>query len=219
MSGLRGFAGRKRRPRRPWPFAIIGLTGSIAMGKSTASAMLSRLNWPVFDSDAAVHRLMSPGGAALQPIAKVFDNVVGPGGVDRAALGKAVFGNPTALARLEAIVHPMVSAARHGFLLQAALNRRKAVVLDVPLLFETIRERSYDVIVVVTAPAFLQHQRAMARPGMTPARLKSILSRQTPDHIKRRLGDLVVPSGLGKREALRRLLTLRKVIASHTSTD
>jgi dephospho-CoA kinase len=191
---------------------ILGLTGSIAMGKSTAAAILRRLHLPVFDADAEVHRLMKPGGAALEPIAKNFAGVVGPGGVDRTALGKAVFGNPKALAKLESILHPMVGRARRRFLMRAALNRQPAVVLDVPLLFETAGWRACDVVVVVTAPAFLQRQRTMARPGMTADRMKGILARQTPDSLKRHHADFVVPSGLGKRETLRRLLRLRKVL-------
>ena len=207
----------RRRPRRPWPFAVIGLTGSIAMGKSTAASMLRCMHWPIFDADAEVHRLMKPGGAALPAIAQAFDNVIGPKGVDRAALGQAVFGNPRALERLERIVHPMVATARRRFFLHAALAGQQIVVIDVPLLFETFRDRGCDVIVVVSAPAFLQRQRALARAAMTEERLAGILSRQTPDFLKRRLADLVVPSGLGKREALRRLLRLRKVKAAFKS--
>ncbi|TAL02365.1 MAG: dephospho-CoA kinase [Rhodospirillaceae bacterium] len=208
----------KRRPSRPWPFTIIVLTGSIAMGKSTATALLRRFKWPALDADAEVHRLYASGGAAVGPIAQAFgDSVIGPHGVDRPTLGRAVFGNPTALARLERITHPLLVQGRHRFLLQAALTRRRAVVLDVPLLFETMRYRTRDMVVVVSAPGFLQRQRAMARPGMTAERLKSILDRQTPDYLKRRQADLVVPSGMGKREALRRLLTLRKVGSSRFS--
>jgi dephospho-CoA kinase len=123
-----------------------------------------------------------------------------------------VFGNPDALRRLERIVHPMVGDQRHHFFLKATLMRQRTVVLDVPLLFEAGRVRGCDAIVVVTAPAFLQRQRALARPGMAADRLKNILARQTPDAIKRRYADLVVPSGLGKREALRRLRRLRTLV-------
>jgi dephospho-CoA kinase len=195
------------------------LTGSIAMGKSTAASLLRRLKWPVFDADAEVHRLMIPGGVALPAIAAAFPHVVGPKGVDRKALGEAVFGNPVALAKLEAIIHPLVAIARRHFLFEAALNRRPAVVLDVPLLFEGGAVRGCDVIVVTTAPAFLQRQRALARPGMSVNRLKGILARQTPDDIKRRYADVVIQSGLGRRQALRGLSPLRKLVASRLSNQ
>lgn len=184
------------------------------MGKSTAAGLLRHLNWPVFNADAAVHTLMVAGGAAVPLIAAAFDNVVGPRGVDRVALGQRVFGDTVALKRLEKIIHPMVRKMHRQFYMKAALNRCPAVILDVPLLFEGHGERNCDTVVVVSAPAFLQRQRAMARPGMTDAKLKGILARQTPDYIKRRRADIVVPTGLGKREALRRLLALRKVARS-----
>jgi dephospho-CoA kinase len=200
---------RWKRGARFWPFLTIGLTGSIAMGKSTTAAMLRRFGWPVFDADAAVHRLMGAGGAAVPGIKVAFPHVVSAAGVDRQALGQAVFGNTAALRRLENIVHPMVAAARHRFLMQAGLHRVPAVVLDVPLLFEGGSHQTVDVVVVTSAPAFLQRQRAMARKGMTADRLKGILARQLPDHTKRRQAFVVVPTGLGKREALRRLTPLR----------
>ena len=182
------------------------------MGKSTAAQLLRQMNWPVLNADTEVHRLMVAGGAAVPLIAEAFDNVVGPDGVDRAELGRRVFGDPDALRRLEGIVHPMVRKMHRRFYTKAAINRIPAVILDVPLLFEGGGDRNCDLIVVVTAPAFLQRQRAMARPGMTADKLKGILARQTPDFIKRRRADIVVPSGLGKREALHRLLALRKVV-------
>jgi dephospho-CoA kinase len=187
------------------------------MGKSTAAAILRRWHWPIYDADAEVHKLLVAGGAAVPKIAAAFPDVVGPKGVDRAALGRQVFGNAQALRRLEGIIHPMMGAVRRRLFMKAALNRRSAVVLDVPLLFETVVERTLDIFVVVTAPAFLQRQRAIARPGMTDERFRSILARQTPDAVKRQLGELIVPSGLGKREALRRLLPLRKLPRRHSS--
>jgi dephospho-CoA kinase len=209
----------KRRSHRPWPFITIGLTGSIAMGKSTAANLLSRMNWPVLNADTEVHRLMVAGGAAVPLVAEAFDNVVGPKGVDRTELGRRVFGDPAALRRLEQIIHPMVRRMNWRFYMKAALNHVPAVILDVPLLFEGRGDRNCDLIVVVTAPTFLQRQRAMARPGMTDEKLKGILARQTPDYIKRRRADIVVPSGLGKREALRRLLALRKVVQPRHSSE
>jgi len=186
------------------------------MGKSTAASILRRWGWPVYDADAEVHKLMVAGGAAVAKIQAAFPDVVGPKGVDRTALGKAVFGNPAALKKLEGIIHPMMGGVRRRLFFQAALNRRPAVVLDVPLLFETVVERTIDIIVVVTAHGFLQQQRAMARPGMTVERFRGILARQTPDHVKRRHAELLVPSGLGKREALRHLLRLRKLARTHS---
>lgn len=194
----------KVRPRR-WPSRIVGLTGSIAMGKSTATSFLARAGIPVFSADAAVHKLLGPRGTAVGPVGERFPGVASDKGVDRAALGKAVFGNPEALAALEAILHPMVKNARARFFQASALKRHSIVAVEIPLLFETPQHDLFDLIVVVSAPAFLQRQRALRRPGMTEARLKAILARQMPDAKKRRLADAVIPSGLGKRETLRRL--------------
>jgi dephospho-CoA kinase len=181
------------------------------MGKSTAAAMLRARGWPVFDADSAVHQLTGPGGVALAAISRAFPGVVGAGGVDRPALAAAVFGDAPALRTLEGILHPLVAAARRRFLLAAAFAHRRVVVLDVPLLFETGGHRMTDATVVVTAPAFLQRQRALARRGMTAERLKAVLARQLADHAKRHQAFLVVPTGLGKRESLRRLHALRHV--------
>lgn len=206
-------AGRRtprRRHRRPT--LVIGLTGSIAMGKSTAAALLKQLGIPVFDADAVVHRLLGPDGKALDAIAKRFPGMVGKSGVDRKALGAKVFADPKALKDLEAITHPLVGEARTRFLAHAGLRRQNIVALDVPLLFEGNTRHLYDAVVVVSAPGFLQQQRALSRVGMTPARLKGILARQWPDARKRRHADAVIPTSLGKRETLRRLqqfLTLR----------
>ncbi len=179
------------------------------MGKSTTAAMMRRFGWPVFDSDAAARSLTAQGGAALPEIAVAFSGVVGPMGLDREALARAVFSKPEALARLEGILHPKIGATRRQFLMNAALLKAPVVVLDIPLLFETGADKDVDIVVVVTAPAFLQRQRAMGRKGMTPEKLKGILARQMSDHSKRRQAFVIVPSGLGKREALRRLTPLR----------
>lgn len=193
---------KKVRPRR-WPSRIIGLTGSIAMGKSTATSFLGKARIPVFSADAAVHTLLGPRGLAVGAVGARFPGVASERGVDRAALGKIVFGNPEALAALEDILHPLVKDARTQFFRAAALARRRAVAVEIPLLFETPQQDVFDRILVVSAPAFLQRQRALRRPGMTDAKLKSILARQMPDAKKRRLADAVIPSGLGKRETLR----------------
>ena len=164
---------------------ILGLTGSIGMGKSTAASLLRRQGVWVHDADATVHRLFAKGGAAVTPVGRAFPGVVRNGAVDRAALGKRVFGDAKALRRLETIVHPLVRAHTDRFLAAAARARRRLVVLDIPLLLETGGGRS-DAVVVVTAPPFIQAQRVLARPRMTPERLEAILCQQMPDREKRR---------------------------------
>jgi dephospho-CoA kinase len=176
---------------------IVGLTGSIGMGKSTAARMLRQMGVPVYDADAAVHALQAPGGAALPPIEATFPGVVKNGVLDRQALGARVFGNKQALRTLEAIVHPLVGQQQRAFLKRAARRREKLVVLDIPLLFEGLGERRVDATLVVSAPAFLQRRRVMARPGMTTERLDGILRQQVPDALKRRKASIVIPTGLG----------------------
>lgn len=188
---------------------VLGLTGSIGMGKSTAARMLRALRVPVHDSDAAVHRLLGRGGDAVGPIAQAFPGVVRDGAVDRQALGARVFGDPPALKRLEAIVHPLVRRSQQRFLARCARRKVPLAVLDIPLLFESGNERRVDAIAVVSAPAFVQRARVLARPGMTPGKLAQILARQMPDREKRRRADFVVPTGLGRaptRAALERLV-------------
>lgn len=174
---------------------IVGLTGSIGMGKSNAALALRRLRIPVHDADASVHRLLAKGGAAVAPIAAAFPGAVVDESVHRPALGRLVFGDPQALKRLEAIVHPLVQRSTARFLLAAARRREKVVVLDVPLLFEGGGAARVDRTICVSAPAFLQRLRVMARPGMTADKLKAILARQMPDVRKRRLADFVVNTG------------------------
>ena len=185
---------------------VIGLTGSIGMGKSTAAAMLERLGLPVFDADAMVHELFAPGGAAVAPIEAAFPGVVVDGAVDRKALGARVFGDAEALRRLERIVHPLVGRAERRFIAQAAMARRPMAVRDVPLLFETGGDRRCDWTVVVSAPAHIQEARVLRRPGMTADRLRQIRRQQMPDAKKRRRADFVVPTGLGRRVTWARLL-------------
>ncbi len=172
---------------------IYGLTGSIGMGKSAVATMLRREGVPVFDADAEVHRLQGPGGAILPAIEARFPGTTGPAGVDRAKLGAAVFGHPQELKALEAIVHPAVQAARRIFLRR---NRsRRFVVLDIPLLFETGGNRKMAGVIVVSAPAWKQRRRVLARPGMNAARYKRIVNLQTPDAEKRRRADYIVDTG------------------------
>lgn len=184
---------------------ILGLTGSIGMGKSTAAAMLRRMGVPVCDSDAIVHRLLGRGGGAVAAIGAAFPGVVVDGAVDRRALGAQVFANPPALRRLEAIVHPRVRAAQARFLRGAARRRTPVVVLDIPLLFESGGDRRVDRTVVVSAPASVQRARVLARPGMTAEKFAGILAQQVPDREKRRRADHVIATGLGLAVTLRGL--------------
>jgi len=204
---------------------VIGLTGSIAMGKTTASGMLRRLGLPVHDADAAVHRLFRTDSRAICAIAQVFPGTVDDGVVDRAALGRKVFGDARALKRLEAIVHPLVRADSDKFLRRCGQRRVPLAVLDIPLLFEAGRDRDCDVTILVSAPAFLQAQRVLRRPGMTEQRLAEIRARQMPDREKRRRADFVVNTGLSQRETLRHLTRIVKLVRrrglrrAHGSSD
>ena len=175
---------------------VLGLTGSIAMGKSRAADRFRAFGVPVFDSDAQVHALFAPGGAAVAPVSAAFPGCrAAAGGIDRAILGRAVLSDPTALRRLEAIVHPLVRAAQGRFLRRACRAGADLVVLDVPLLFETGGDRRVDAVAVVWASPLLQAQRALRRPGMTAAKLASIRAQQLPDRVKLRRADYVIPSG------------------------
>ncbi len=187
---------------------VIGLTGSIGMGKSTATTTFRRLGVPVFDADAAVHRLQARGGRAVAPIGAAFPGSVVDGKVEREALRRAVLGDPSALKRLERIVHPLVRDAERRFLARARRAGRRLVVLDIPLLLETGGEKRVDLVVVVSAPAAVQAVRVLRRPGMTPERLESIRARQMPDAEKRRRADHVVPTGLSRRFAQAAILRL-----------
>ena len=184
---------------------ILGLTGSIGMGKSTAAADFRRLRVAVHDADETVHALMAPGGAAFDQICQVFPGVRSKVGIDRKRLGDLVFADMAALKKLEAILHPLVRKQKTEFLKRSALRRQNLVVLDVPLLFETGGEAKCDAVVVVTAPTFVQRARVMARPGMTTEKFESILAKQVPDLIKRRSADFVVQTGLGRTASLRKI--------------
>jgi dephospho-CoA kinase len=201
----------------PASMIVLGLTGSIGMGKSTAAALLRRLGVPVHDADAAVHRLLGRRGAAVAAVAAAFPGTAGKAGIDRAALGRRVFGNPASLRRLEAILHPLVRADTDRFLRRMAARRVPLVVLDIPLLFESGGARRCDAIIVVSAPSFLQRARVLARPGMDQARFAAILAKQMPDAEKRRRADFVVPTGLGRRLTLRRLAEIVKVASADRS--
>lgn len=186
---------------------ILGLTGSIGMGKSAVAAMFQGLGVPVFDADAAVHELQGHDGALLEPIERAFPGTTGPLGVDRQKLGAAVFGNPEALARLEAIVHPEVGEMRRAFLADNA--GQPLIVFDIPLLYEKTGQHGLDAVVVVSAPAEMQRQRVLARPGMTEEKFERILALQVPDAEKRRLADHVIDTGTSlaeTRHAVQRLV-------------
>jgi dephospho-CoA kinase len=187
------------------PF-ILGLTGSIGMGKSAVALMLRELGVPVFDADATVHRLQGPGGALLAAIEAAFPGTTGPHGVDRPALGAQVFGNPEALARLEAIVHPAVAEARALFMLEH--GGEAIVVFDIPLLYEKGHGAGLDAVAVVSAPAEMQRSRVLARPGMTPEKFAQILALQVPDAEKRALADHVIDTGVTLAETREQVAVL-----------
>ena len=188
----------------------VGLTGSIGMGKSTPAAMFAAEGVPVYDADAEVHALYAKGGAAVEPLEAAFPGVVVDGAVDRALLSQHVVGKPDALKRLEAIVHPLVGESRVGFFQKAVADKADIVILDIPLLFETGGEKRMDAVVVVSAPADLQRQRVMARPGMDEAKLDAILARQMADAEKRARAHFVIDTGAGldsARAQVRAVLT------------
>lgn len=176
----------------------LGLTGSIGMGKSTVAAMLRDEGVPVFDADAEVRAMQGPDGRALTAIETAFPGTTGSQGVNRDRLGRAVFGDPAALARLEAIMHPLVRDAQDAF--EAAHSDAPLLAFDVPLLFEKGGWRTMDATMVVSAPPALQRARVLARPGMTPAKFEAILASQMPDAEKRTRADFVVDTGGGLAE-------------------
>ena len=186
----------------------LGLTGSIGMGKSTVAAMFAEEGVPVFDADAAVHRLQGPEGALVSAIEAEFPGTTSLAGVDRSALAERVLGAPERLRRLEALVHPAVAREREAFL--AAHADAPLVVLDIPLLFEAGSWGQVDRIGVVSAPADAQRERALARPGMTAEKLARILARQMPDEQKRARADFVIPTGCSLEETK---ASVRRIIA------
>ncbi len=175
----------------------IGLTGSIGMGKSTTAAMFAEEGAPVYDADAEVRRLQARGGAAVEPISAAFPGVVKDGMIDRTELGARVFGHPEELKRLNAIIYPMLGAGRAAFFEKAERDGVDAVVLDIPMLFETGGEGRMDVVVVVTAPEPVQRERVLAREGYDAARLDAILAGQMHDMEKRARAHFVIDTGQG----------------------
>jgi len=180
---------------------VLGLTGSIGMGKSTTAQMFVEQGAMVWDADAAVHRLYGPGGAAVAPLDQSFPGVVVDGAVDRARLAEVLGRDETAFQRLEAIVHPLVATDRAQALKAAQAQGARLAVVDIPLLFETGGDAAVDAVVVVTADPEVQAQRVLARPGMTRERFEAILSRQTPDAEKRARADFLIDTGRGLEAA------------------
>lgn len=194
---------------------IVGLTGSIGMGKSTTSTMFQAEGVPVYDADAAVHALYAKGGAAVGPVEAAFPGVVTDGAIDRAKLSAHVVGQPEALKRLETIVHPLVGESRKVFFEAALEANAPLVILDIPLLFETGGERNVAAVIVVSAPEAIQRERVMARPDMTAEKLDAILARQLPDTEKRARADIVIDTSKGldsAREQVR--AAIAKLLAS-----
>ena len=194
--------------RRP---LLVGLTGSIGMGKTQTARMFAELGVPVFDSDGTVHTLYAPCGAAVEPIAAAFPGVVQNGAVDRAALMAVLQKDPQGFARLEAIVHPLVAKAQREFVAEVLRKGAEMAIFDIPLLFETGGDSRMDLVVVVSAPLEIQRERALARPGMTEAKFEQILARQMPDAEKCLLADYVVDTGQGIEHARAQVL---KIVAA-----
>jgi dephospho-CoA kinase len=188
---------------------ILGLTGSIGMGKTTAANAFRHYGVAVYDADAAVHSLLGPGGKAVGQVGDAFPGVVKNNQIDRKLLGPKVFEDKGALGQLEAILHPLVRAIQYEFLRQAAKRREKLVVLDVPLLFEVGTDKLCDTVAVVTAPAYLQRLRVLSRPGMTEKQFAQVLKSQMPDAIKRKRADFLIQTSMGRNFSL---LCIRNII-------
>jgi dephospho-CoA kinase len=188
---------------------VLGLTGSIGMGKSTAAAVLRRLGVPLYDADAEIHKMLGRGGAAVAAVEAAFPGARSEtGAIDRGRLGQRVFGKPEELRRLEKILHPMVRAVERRWVARQLARREKLVVLDIPLLFETDRIDRVDGVIVVSAPARLQRERVLRRKGMTAGRLAAILNSQLPDRDKRRRADFVINTALSRAAGARQIAAI-----------
>jgi dephospho-CoA kinase len=187
--------------RSPLPLKV-GLTGSIGMGKSETAKLFARLGLSVFDADAIVHALYAPGGAGTAAIGARFPEAVTGSGVDRARLAQIVAADPSTLLALEALIHPLVRKEEDRFLESARARNDELVILDIPLLFETGRDKTMDAIVVVSAPEAVQRERVLKRPGMTREKFDAILARQVPDVDKRAKADFVIETDKGLDDAL-----------------
>ena len=193
---------------------IIGLTGSIGMGKSATASLFREAGIPVFDSDACVHALYAPGGAAVKPVDEAFPGSAVDGAIDRARLSQMLRDDPMGFERLEAIVHPLVSQAREVFLADARAEDAALAVLDIPLLFETGGDTLVDTIVVVHAPDAVRRTRVLQRPGMTAEKLDAIIARQTADSIKLEKADFVVETSGGIDDARRQVDDIIQALAT-----
>lgn len=204
------------RPAHP---IVLGLTGSIGMGKSTAAEALRRLHVPVLSSDDVVHGLLNKGGSAVAAVAAAFPKAFIDGAIDRPTVAKEVFGKPDKLANLESILHPMVLKESARYIARQRYARHPLVALDIPLLYETGGEARCHAVAVVTAPGFVQRARVLRRPGQTPARFAAILARQMADGEKRHRADFVVPTGLSRRDSLRRLRRIVVLLKTRSITS
>jgi dephospho-CoA kinase len=188
---------------------VLGLTGSIGMGKSRVAAMLRRMGIPVHDSDKAVHEVLLPGGEAFASVAGIFPEAVEGNILNRQKLGNIVFHDVEKMRRLEAILHPVAQQNQMRFLKEMKRKEKRVAVLEIPLLFETGADRRVDYIICVTAPPQVQRRRVLARKGMTPEKFKNILEKQMPDAEKRRRSDFIVQTGMGYAYTWK---TLRKIL-------
>ncbi len=199
---------------------ILGLTGSIGMGKSTTAQMFRDEGVPVYDADAAVHALYAPGGDAVEPVEAAFPGVMSEdGGIDRGKLREKVIGKPDEIKHLESIVHPLLGKYRSAFFEKANADHADIVVMDVPLLFETGGEANVDKVVVVTAAPDIQRERVMAREGMTEDVFKAIVEKQTPDAEKRARADYIIDTGLGMEHARERVRAILDNVRSKKATN
>jgi dephospho-CoA kinase len=188
---------------------IIGLTGSIGMGKSVLAMQWHSLGVPVHDSDKIVHQLMQPDGEAFPFVKAIFPEVIINGKIDRKALGNIVFSDNQKRKKLESIIHPMVKASSQRFISVCRKHRKKICILDIPLLFEVGREREVDEIICASAPLWVQKRRVLSRPNMTPEKFKSIAKKQLPDYLKRLRSDVVVLTAKGRRNTLNALKRIK----------
>ena len=197
---------------------LIGLTGSIGMGKSQTASLFRDEGVPVYDADAAVHALYEKGGAAVAPIGQLVPGAVVDGAVDRAILGRHVLQDNDKLKALEAIVHPLAGQTQMQFLTQAVADGAEMAVLDIPLLFETGGDGFVDSVVVVSAPAALQRERVLARPGMSEEKLDDILAKQMPDADKRARADFIVDSSISVADAHRQVRAILEQLRGRQGT-
>lgn len=196
---------------------VVGLTGSIGMGKSVATSMFRGMGIPVHCSDEAVHALLGPHGGAVDAVADAFPGVrnARDNSIDRQALGALIFGDDDNRKKLETIIHPLVVASQQRFIAEQSKRRQPLVVLDIPLLYETGADARVDKVIVVSAPPFIQRQRVLARPGMSKEKFEAIRARQMPDAEKRRRADYVVQTGIGRAYTKNALTRIIKQLKEH----